>query len=417
VKRGSTGWLLSICLAQIFIMLIFESYPAVLPVLQKEWGLSYGDTGWIYSAYQIGFLISVVILSTLTDRYNTKYIFLLSAFWSGIAAAAFAIFAQGLVSALVLRTLGGLGMGGTYIPGLKLVSEQFTSQKKGWAVGMYSGSLMTGIALSLALTGIITSMAGWRLAYLASSFGPIIGTIVAYFSLKDIERVDYGSMEGGFTKEVIYNKPIILLTLAYVAHNWEAFGMRGWTPAFLTAYLVRSGQGVSVATGYAASLASIITVIGILATVVGGVLSDKMGRSMTTILIMSLGAICSLTFGWLMEAPFSLVIIIGLLYGFFVVADTSCLTTAITELASPAYLGSAMAFFSLLGWSLGTISPAVFGYILDLTNPTDLITKLNYVPHWGWAFSLLGLGAIIGPIAMWRLRLLPESEKMAQGKR
>ena len=97
----------------------------------------------------------------LSDLAN---IFIISAIWSGIANLLFALYAHDYTSAMVLRALTGIGMGGTYMPGLKLVAERFDSSQRGKAIGIYVGSLVLGASLSLLVTGTVASFAGWRLA-------------------------------------------------------------------------------------------------------------------------------------------------------------------------------------------------------------------------------------------------------------
>ncbi|HEY5974306.1 MAG TPA: MFS transporter, partial [Geobacteraceae bacterium] len=142
-------WLLLLCLAQLFIMLVFINYSAVLPLLKQEWNMSNTRAGSIFSVYQLGYIASGVVLSTLADRLNVKRIFIISAIWSGTANLLFALFAHDYLSAMLLRALTGIGMGGTYMPGLKLVAERFPSQQRGRAVGIYVGSLVLGASLSL----------------------------------------------------------------------------------------------------------------------------------------------------------------------------------------------------------------------------------------------------------------------------
>jgi uncharacterized Tic20 family protein len=36
---------------------------------------------------------------------------------------------------------------------------------------------------------------------------------------------------------------------------------------------------------------------------------------------------------------------------------------------------------------------------------------------WGLAWSTLGLGGLLGPVVIWRLRRMPEATKLASGKR
>ncbi len=68
----NTRWLVLMCICQLFIMLVFINYSAVLPLLRAEWGMSNTQAGMIFSVYQLGYIASGVILSTLTDRMNTR---------------------------------------------------------------------------------------------------------------------------------------------------------------------------------------------------------------------------------------------------------------------------------------------------------------------------------------------------------
>ena len=82
----------------------------------------------------------------------------------------------------------------------------------------------------------------------------------------------------------------------------------------------------------------------------------------------------------------------------------SVLSTGITELAIPGGLGRTMAIQSVLGFGAASVSPIVFGYVLDLTNPADALARYGYFPNWGWAFVLLGIGGLMGPYVILRLK-------------
>ena len=82
-------WLLLLCCSQLFIMLVFINYSAILPILRNEWGMSNTRAGMIFSVYQLGYIASGVILTTLTDRISTKLIFICSVCWSGNRQPAF----------------------------------------------------------------------------------------------------------------------------------------------------------------------------------------------------------------------------------------------------------------------------------------------------------------------------------------
>ncbi len=410
MSSPNSRWLLLLCLAQLFIMLVFINYSAVLPTLKQEWGMSNAQAGTIFSAYQLGYIASGVLLSGLTDRYNTRTIFIASTLWSATANLLFALYAHDYTSGLLLRGLTGIGMGGTYMPGLKLVAERFPSAQRGKAVGIYVGSLLLGGSLSLALTGGISALAGWRIAFITCSLGVFIGLLVALAAFRGYEPRRYATVEQGFRREIVTNRPALLMICGYGAHMWEMYGMRSWLAPFFAAALMGQGLASGVATGWAAAGAALVVGIGAISTALTGTLSDRLGRSKTITLIMLASAVSSFIFGWLINLHPALIFLFALIYGYLAVAESPVFSTGLTELVDPAYLGSAMGLQSLVGYSLAMISPAIFGCALDLCSGQQPATG------WGIAFATAGTGALAGPLFMYFLRKTPESKKMAGGR-
>lgn len=397
-------WLIWLSLAEIGTMLVFNNYSALLPILQKEWSLTNSEAGWIFSSYQIGYILAVVLLTSLTDYVKVKYIYVVTSFWAGLAGILFSIWSEGFYSAMVLRTLMGIGFAGTYMPGLRMVSERFSSRERGRAVGIYVGAFTLGAAISLFLTGILNSLFAWRWAFLITSLGPIAGGIIALFKLGEEVRTE---AEEGIRiplKEVLKNRPALMMIGGYAAHMWEMFGMRGWIVAFLTACLLTARYDLEKAVSLSAAIAGAVTLAGALSNALGGTLSDRFGRVHTIIVVMLGSSVLSLIIGWTRGFPIALVIVLSLVYGFMVTGESSVLSTGVTELARPGGLGRTMALQSLLGWGAASLSPIAFGYVLDLTNPADALTRFGFVPNWGWAFAILGLGGLMGPLIIWRLK-------------
>ncbi|AAR35864.2 MFS transporter [Geobacter sulfurreducens] len=410
-----TRWLLILCLAQIFIMLVFINYSAVLPLLKAEWGMNNTMAGSVFSVYQLGYIASGVILSALTDRLNTKRIFIGAALWSGTANLLFGLYAHDYASAMILRALTGIGMGGTYMPGLKLVAERFEPSKRGRAVGIYVGALVLGASLSLALTGAVATVAGWRVAILVCSAGVYLGAGLSLIVFQGYEQVRHVTSDQTFQKEIVRNKPAFLMILGYGSHMWEMYGMRSWLAPFFTASLVRQGIDQGAATGWAATAAAAIVGIGTFSTAITGTLSDRLGRTRTITLVMLGSASLSFLFGWLVNVSPYLAVAVGLVYGYLIVAESPVFSTGLTELVAPGYLGAAMGLQSLVGYSLGMISPTVFGWALDLCRGWEPFPGVS--GEWGIAFATAGVGALTGPIFMWLLRRCPESSRMAGGRK
>jgi MFS family permease len=415
-NQASSRWLLSICVAYGLVMLVFLNYAAVLPLIQKEWRLSGAAAGSIFSAYQVGYILSAVLLTSLTDRFNTKYIFVGSALWSALANILFALFATDLSSALVLRALAGLGMGGTYMPGLKMVADRFASAERGKAVGLYTSAFVFGAAASVAVAGGVAAVAGWRMAIFTTAIGALIGSTLSWEILRDHRRPCPAPAPRPFTGEVLRNTPALLMMGTYAGHMWEMYGMRAWMAAFLTASFFSMGYELERAAGIGANATAAIVAVGGVATGLAGMLSDRIGRTRTVTLVMSLSAACSFAFGWLFGTSPALVLAVGFLYSFLVVAESPVLSAGLTELVSGRYLGAAMGMQTLFGFLAASLSPPIFGYVLDLTNPQVVARGVAVTTQWGYAFSVLGVGALLGPICMMILRRLPACARMANGR-
>jgi MFS family permease len=308
-------------------------------------------------------------------------------------------------------------MGGTYMPGLKLVADRFPSAKRGRAVGFFTSAFVFGAASSSLLSGMVGSVAGWRFAIITTAAGTLVGMLLCVPILQDDRGIPATEPGRRLRLEVLRNQPAMLLIVAYAAHMWEQYGMRAWMAAFLAASFLQIGYSKAEATGYGASLTAIIVAAGGFATSLAGILSDRIGRTRTASGIMLISAVFSLGFGWLIGLPPLVLVLVGLLYSFFVVAETPVLSTGLTELAPAHSLGAAMGFQTLIGFIAASASPTIFGWVLDRTNPTLAGPQAGPPQVWGWAFAMLGVGALVGPGALAIVRRLPASAQMAGGKR
>jgi MFS family permease len=402
--RGAEAvWLAAICLCEMATMLVFLNYTAILPILQAEWGMGHGQAGLIFSAYQACYLLAVLVLASLTDRMDTRVIYLVSAVWAGLAGLAFSVFAGGFPSAVILRALAGIGLAGTYVPGMRLVAERFTSERRGLAIACYASAFGLGSAVSLALTGLLARIAGWRWAMGLTALGPLLAAGLAAVVLSPSPpppRASSGRGPALFDSRVFRNRPALWMIAGYCAHNWELFGMRAWLPPFLAAVLVRRGAGVVGASSTAAALTSILLLIGAASNIVGGWISDRWGRGRVIVLSQLISAACSLTMGWLFAAPIWVILTVAAVYGTFVTSESGALSTGVTELAEPSVLGATLAVQSCLGFLAAALSPAAMGFLLDRLQAGSGAASWQ----WGPAFGILALGVLLGPLSMLALR-------------
>jgi MFS family permease len=379
-------------------MLVFSSFSALLPLLKIEWGLSNTEAGLILAFYHVGYIGVVAVLATLTDYMSPRRIYLASAAWTALTSAAFAWWAEGFLSALVLRTLVGLGLAGTYMPGMRLVAERFAPGRRGFAMGCYIGTFTLGTSISLLITGLANGLWGWRAAFGLTALGPAAAVLIGSLALSSEPRpaAPASPSRGGGLGPVLRNTSALRLIVAYVAHTFELMGMRLWIAPFFTASLMASGAGLAEATQQGALAASAVLAIGALPHPFSGLIVDRFGRARPISIVMLLSAACSLTIGWGLSWPFTGLVALGLLYGILVTAESAMVSTGIADVAEPAYLGRTMALQSAAGFAAGALGPAVFGAMLDWA------PALGASPdaRWLWAFGALGVVALAGPLAV-----------------
>jgi MFS family permease len=386
-------WLTGVCASRVFNGLVFMTYAAAVPVLQKEWQMSGSAAGSIASGFQLGYAVSLVIFSTLSDRISPKLLYLFSMSFSALCSLCFAAFARSYLSALLLYTSVGITLGGTYTTALIILSDRYPEKKRGMAIGFFIASTSLGYALSLLLSGIALPVGGYKLSFFLTCLGPLVGSILAWITLYRTHVPPARRREGRtFTKEVLGKRPARLLISGYTFHSWELLGMWAWTPAFLTSCLAIGGKGGLSAAGLGAYASSLFHGIGLIASFSMGALSDRLGRAKVIVMLSGISTLCSFLFGWTIGWPFVVIIGIGLIYAFSSLGDSPVFSAALTEIVHPAYLGAAFGLRSFLGFGAGAVSPIVFGVVLDWTNPS-LSAHIPYTT-WGWAYGILGMGGL-----------------------
>lgn len=410
-------WLLQFCAARAAFATMFTAWSAVLPLLRTDWQLSAWQAGMVQSAYHVGFLISLFAVGFLSDRFGARRIYLVTGVAAVSSGLLFAVLADSFGSALLLYGLTGLCSGGSYTPGLAIVSQRMR-QRQGRALGYYLAAASLGYAIGLLIASAMIPLAGWRGALIVTACCPLLGMLLGYRALRDVPNVVHALPDGHGNRrrllEVLRNKPAMLSIWGYTFHAWELLGMWAWLPAFLAAAAMVGGTAGTQAVSLGATLTALTYLAAVVGSVIGGSLSDRFGRTAMTLLMSVASLVCSFSFGWMIGLPMFALVVVAIFYNVTGVADSSIHSTTLTELTDPRYLGAAYSLRSVLGFGAGAISPWVFGLVLDWGHAG------NGLPDhvvWGLAWSTLGLGGLLGPLAIWHLRRMPEAVKLASGRR
>ncbi|GAB4240685.1 MAG: MFS transporter [Kiloniellaceae bacterium] len=394
-RRGEArGWTLValLCTTQVLGMLNNAAFPALIPVFQPLWGLSGTEAGWISGIYYAGYAAAVPLLVTVTDRLDARAVYLLSCLLGGLATLAFAFLAEGFWTAMAFRVLGGIGLAGTYMVGLKLLSDRLDERRRPRAVAVYTAFFGIGASLSVLVAGEVEALAGWSAAFVVAGLGAFVAFALVFAFVRPLPRpAVLPSHEGLFDfRPVLRNRPAMAYTLGYAAHIWELFGFRAWLVAFLV-FVFAQQPALAAGPWTPTQVATIILLLGMPASILGNEIATAFGRRRAVSAFMIASGAISLVIGFLAAAPVWLLGALLVIYGCVIMADSGALTAGTVISATPERRGATMALHSLLGFGAGFVAPLAFGMVLDLGGGSDSGLA------WGLAFALMGLGVLTGP--------------------
>ena len=390
--------MLFLAIAIVLSMTTWFSASAVVPQLRAEWDLLDG-AAWLTIAVQLGFVCGALVSSilNLSDVVSPRRVIL----GGSIGAAGvngLLLVAGGAAAGVPLRFATGFFLAGVYPPALKLMATWFR-EGRGIALGILVGALTVGSAMPHLVNGL--GGLDWRVVIYATSALTLIGGLVAGFAVGEgpypFPRATFDPGQAG---RVFANRGVRLASLGYFGHMWELYAMWAWFLVFFSDELASRG----VAAGSAAAYATFAVIgVGGLGCWVGGILGDRWGRTKTTAAMMAASGSCCVLVGLLFGAPARLVLLVCLVWGFAVVADSAQFSTMVTELADQAYVGTALTLQLALGFTLTVAT-------------IWLIPVLEDAFGWRWAFAFLAPGPALGVVAMLRLKSLPEAARIAGGR-
>jgi MFS family permease len=389
-----------ICVAELGALSLWFSATAVIPALRTGW-MSVAAQAWLAMAVTVGFVVGTVISAVLTlaDFVGARRLFVASAILGAAVNGLLLLVIDSWPLVLLCRFVTGLAMAGTYPPAMKLAASWFVADR-GLAVGSLVGALTLGGALPH-LINLVGGLAWWP-AIAGTSGAALLAAVVMAALVRDGPHVQARApFNPACLGELVRSRGVLLASLGYFGHMWELYAMWTWIGLYLLEAFTQAGLPAAPRLG-ALATAAVIGAGGV-SCVAAGFLADRIGRTATTILAMLGSGTCAAVVGLVFDRP-ALLVLVALVWGLTIVADSAQFSAAVTELAPPAYVGTAL--------SLQTST----GFLLTLVS-TWLVPRV--AEAWGWplAFTILAPGPFLGALSMALLRQLPESTKLAQGKR
>lgn len=333
---------------------------------------------------QLGFVLGSLVSASflLADRLRAQRLAAVCATIAAAATASPALFDVGFESAVFFRVVVGFSLAGVYPPGIKLAAG-WTRERRGLAIGTLVAGTTVGSAVPHLLVGATTD---WRSVQLLAAAAALSGAALFAF------RVRSGPWERPASqfhlraaRDVLRNRGVRLATGGYLGHMWELYAM--WSSIGALWAAVGAARGLSPRVSSLGAFASIAA--GAVGCVTAGAAADRIGRTRVANAAMLVSGVCCLVVGFVLDGPLWVFVLVCLLWGCSVVADSAQFSAAVTEAAAAEYVGTAVTIQTASGFLLTAVTIGLVPVLVEV---------------WGWryAYAPLALGPAVGVICMWR---------------
>ncbi len=392
-EKSSKSIIFWICIAEILTMQGVFTFSSMLPFFLDEWKLDGVDAGWISGIYYGSYMISVMVLVSITDWIDAKKIYITGVLITLVSCVGFALFAEGFWSAMLFRALGGTGLAGTYMPGLKALTDRLSGTSRARATSFYTSSFGAGSAVSFLIGGSIMEWFPWQTAFWIAGICSLLALLIVSKTLENlpIQDGDRSGLRSLDFRPVLRNTKAMGWIACYSTHNYELFAFRSWIVVYLTFAL----SGVSSEINYQPSFIVFLGILlGMISSIIGNELAIRLGRTLVVVATMFLSAVLAVVIGNSIGLSATLLVLLVLVYGCFVTADSASITTGLIESSVQENRGVTMAVHSSLGFIGSFLGPIGFGIVLNAFGGH------NSSDAWFWAFSSTGFVLIIGPLIL-----------------
>ena len=395
IRVGPAMLIAAMFAAQVLGMATFVTFAGLLPQFQHAWMLSNAEAGWINGVFFAGFVVAAPLLTAATDRADPRRIFLAGITMSALSTIGFAALADGFWSGSLWRCLQGIGFAGTYMPGLRAVSDAMPDRLRNRGVAFFTATFTVGASFSFLVSGIAAGALPWRGVFYVLAAGPFAGLVIAWLFLPPrTSAPPSGSRFAGLSLQ-LRNPALLRYYTGYFLHNAESSTMRAFVVAFLAFAAAQQSGGRAEGGLSPTVIAATANLLGLPGIVLASEATRILGRNALIAVIMLLSAGTGILLGLFAAAPFWIVTGLILLYGLLVPADVGAINAGVVESADAGHRGAALALHSVFGFTGAFLGPVIFGAALDHAGGA------NSARAWVVAYATLA-----GLIALWPLMIV-----------
>ena len=395
MRFRSAGYTPLMLLAQTCALLGFACYAVVLTTLQEEWRLSNLQSGLIASAFFLGYMLAVPLATALTDRVDARKVYLVGGLSATLGLLGMAFFAVNFWTALIFMAINGAGLAGTYMPGLKILSDRIQTGELTRHIAFYTAFFGIGTGFSYLCSGWILSALGWHYVFGIIALGPFSAFLIVLLLIPPLQHEKWKGpiqirLHDIFPvdkwKLVLQDKNASGFIFGYTAHSLELFASRSWLVAFFAFCTTVTGETFFLAV---TTLAGIVNFFGVPSSILGNEIALRIGRQKWICIVMVTSAVLGIALACSTGQSWWLIFALAVGHAIFIMADSSTLTAGLVISAKENIKGAAMGLHSLMGFGGGLLGPAIFGFMLDISGSRATQSS------WIWAYASVVIWGVL----------------------
>ena len=381
--------LLRVAAAELLGMTLWFSATAAAPAVAREFSMGESARAWLTMAVQAGFVVGTLLTAAtnLADAVNPRRLFAAGCL-AGAALNLAVVAAPSSAMIIALRFCTGAALAWIYPPGMKIAAGWFR-ERRGTALGVVVGAVGLGSALPHLLVYLGAGLP-WRPVVAVSSLLAAAGAALVVVTVEDGPYVTASApFDRHALRVVLGSRGTRLAMLGYFGHMWELYAMWTWIAAFAAASLGSTGSAV----GSLVAFVAIAT--GSAGCVMAGRWADEWGKAKVAGLSMVASAACCLVSPAVFGAGLLPLLLLSVVWGFTIVADSAQFSALVTEYTARTHVGTALTLQTSAGFLLTMVS-------------MRLVPHLSAMDGWKWTFLVLAPGPVLGALAMRALATTPQ---------
>ncbi|EJQ53859.1 hypothetical protein IEE_00079 [Bacillus cereus BAG5X1-1] len=339
----------------------------VMVALQKDWGLTSQEMGWIGSINSIGMAVGALIFGILSDKIGRKSVFIITLLLFSIGSGLTALTTT-LSVFLVLRFLIGMGLGGELPVASTLVSESVEAHERGKIVVLLESFWAGGWLIAALISYFVIPKYGWEVAMVLSAV-PALYALYLRWNLPDSPRFQKVEKRPSVIENIKsvwsgeYRKATIMLWILWFCVVFSYYGIFLWLPSVMVLKgfsLIKSFQYVLIMT--LAQLPGYFTAAWFI---------ERLGRKFVLVTYL-IGTACS---AYLFGVADSLTVLIvaGMLLSFFNLGAWGALYAYTPEQYPTTIRGTGAGMAAAFGRIGGILGPLLVGYLVASQASLSLI--------------------------------------------